>query len=215
MKKTLSWLFAAVFVLVGLQTQAQSFTGGLLAGVVTSQVNGDGYGGFHQLGWTAGVFGRIPSDTPSSFQMELKYSLFGAHSDAKEVELGMNPMSIRLHYVELPLLWHYRLSELNINGVSFDRLSLEIGLSADFLIKGQQSANNEDLFDNDSWLFFSVTGNAGAQFDITERLGVNLRVMHSLTPCRINPKVALFSFQHYYNFVLQATLVYTILPSRR
>lgn len=212
MKKNLILLLAVALLSFSyLKSHAQSFDGGLMAGVVTSQVDGDGYSGFHQIGWTAGVFGRIPTDGPSSWQMELKYSLFGAHSDVKEVDLGMNPMDIRLHYIELPVMFRYDLSKLNINGKSLDFISLEIGLSADFLVKGTQSANHENNFENPSWLFFSATGNAGVQFDINDRLGINLRSMYSLTPCRLHPEVPVFSFRHYYNFALQAMVVYTIL----
>lgn len=212
MKKTLMLLVAAVILsLCGLKVQAQSFDGGLMAGVVTSQIDGDGYSGFHQIGWTAGIFGRLPSEGPSSWQMELKYSLFGAHSDVKEVDLGMNPMDIRLHYIELPVLFRYDLSELNINGKSLDFITLELGLSGDFLIKGTQSANHENHFDNPSWLFFSVAGNLGVHFDINNSLGINIRSMYSLTPCRLHPEVPVFSFRHYYNFALQATVVYTII----
>jgi hypothetical protein len=213
MKKNLFLLLAAALLSLScLKSHAQSFDGGLMAGIVTSQIDGDGYSGFHQIGLTAGVFGRIPTDGPSSWQMELKYSLFGAHSDVKEVEdLGMNPMDIRLHYIELPIMFRYDLSRLNISGKSLDFITLEIGLSGDFLVKGTQSANHENHFDNPSWLFFSVTGNVGVQLDINDRLGINIRSMYSLTPCRLHPEVPVFSFRHYYNSVLQATLVYTIL----
>ncbi|MBR4147046.1 MAG: PorT family protein [Bacteroidales bacterium] len=216
MKKTFMLLAAAVLLsLFGLKTQAQSFDGGALAGVVTSQINGDGYAGFHQIGWTAGVFGRIPTEGPSSWQLELKYCLMGAHSDVKEVEYGLNPMDIRLHYIELPVMFRYDLSKFNVNGRSLDFITLEIGLSGDFLIRGTQSANYENNFDNPAWLFFSVTGNVGAQFDINDRLGINIRSMNSLTPCRLHPEVPLLSLRHYYNIALQATLTYTIIHSGR
>lgn len=212
MKKYLLLLVAAALLSFNcLKAHAQSFDGGVMAGVVTSQVDGDGYSGFHQIGWTAGVFGRIPTNGPSSWQMELKYSLFGAHSDAKEVEVGMNPMDIRLHYIELPIMFRYDLSKLNINGKSLDFITLELGLSGDFLVRGTQSANHENNFDNPAWLFLSATGNLGVQFDINDRFGINIRSMYSLTPCRLHPEVPVFSFRHYYNFALQATMVYTIL----
>lgn len=212
MKKTITLLIAAVILsLCGLKTQAQSIDGGVMAGVITSQINGDGYSGFHQIGWTAGVFGRIPTEGPTSWQLELKYSLLGAHSDVKEVEYGLNPMDIRLHYIELPFMFRYDLSKLNINGKPLDFITLEIGLSGDFLVRGTQSANHENNFDNPAWLFFSVTGNVGAQFDINEKLGINIRSMNSLTPCRLHPEVPVLSFRHYYNIALQATVVYTII----
>ena len=207
----------SVFLLsiIGFKGQAQSFDGGLIAGAITSQINGDGYAGYHQIGWTAGFFGRIPTKGPSSWQMELKYSLFGAHSSAEEVNYGLNPMSIRLHYVELPLMYRYNFSKLNINGKPLDFITLEIGVSGDFLIRGKQSANNEDFFDNSSWLFFSMTGNVGLQFDLSDHLGINIRSMNSITPCRLHPEAPLFSFNHCYNIVLQGTVVYTIKTAQR
>ena len=213
MKKTLSILLAMFFVFAGLRAQAQSFEGGVLLGVTTSQINGDGYGGFHQIGWTAGAIGRIPTDGPSSWQMELKYSLFGAHSDTKEVEAGMNPMNIRLHYVELPIMYRYRLSRYNINGFPLNFITLEVGLSGDFLVKNSQSANNESGFENPSWLFFSVTGNVGLQFDFGKHWGINIRSMNSITPCRWRPESPSIFYGHYYNIVLQAALTYTIKAS--
>lgn len=205
--------FAVLLSLAGGMLHAQSFDGGFIAGAVVSQIDGDSYSGFHQLGCTAGFFGRIPSDGPSSWQMELKYSLFGAHSDTKEVDYGMSPMSIRLHYVELPILFRYDLSEININGKPLNFITLELGLSSDFLIRGTQSADFEEQFDNPSWLFFSLTGNVGLQFDLNDRLGINIRGMRSITPCRFHPEVPVFSWYHYYNVVLQAALVYTFVHS--
>ena len=204
------FILLSLLLIICIRSHAQSFDGGLTAGVTTSQINGDGYAGYHQIGWTAGVFGRILIDGPSSWQMELKYSLFGAHSDAKELDYGLNPMSIRLHYVELPLMFRYGLSNLRINGKSLDFITLEMGLSGDFLIRGTQSANYENAFDNSAWLFFSVTGNVGMQFDLNNNLGINIRSMNSLTPCRLHPEAPVFSWYHYYNIVLQATVVYTI-----
>ena len=210
MKRIGTLLFAMILSLAGFKVYAQTFDAGLAAGVVASQINGDGYAGYHQIGWTAGVFGRIPTDGPSSWQLELKYSLFGAHSDSKELDYGLLPMKIRLHYIELPVMYRYDLSELIINGRTFDFITLEAGLSADFLVKNSQSANNDGGFENPSWLFFSVTGNLGIQFDINDRLGFNIRSMNSLTPCRWKPEIPGY-LNNYFNIVLEAKVVYTII----
>ncbi|MCR5644867.1 MAG: PorT family protein [Bacteroidales bacterium] len=203
------YLITLVLTWIGIGLHAQTFDGGLTVGAVTSQINGDGYAGFHQLGCTAGVFGRIPTEGHSSWQMELKYSLFGAHSSVDEVNYGLNPMSIRLHYLELPLLFRYNLGGLNINGKTLDFITFELGLSGDFLIRGTQSANFDANFDNKAWLFFSVTGNVGLQFDLNDHLGIDIRSMNSLTPCRLTPGAGSY-FLHSFNIALQATLVYTI-----
>jgi len=74
---------------------AQSFNAGLIVGPTFCQVDGDNYAGFHQLGFTAGAYANLPIDDYFSAQMELKYSLFGAHSSDKEVnEYGYNAYSI-------------------------------------------------------------------------------------------------------------------------
>ena len=213
MKQTNILILIIFLLIIGFKSHAQSFDGGLVAGGITSQINGDGYAGFHQIGYTAGVFGRIPTEGPSSWQMELKYSLLGAHSSADEENWGMEHMDIRLHYVELPLMFRYNLSGIHINGRTMDFITLELGLSGDFLIRGTQSAGFEDNFENDSWLFFSVTGNAGLQFDFSERWGLNVRSMNSLTPCRLTPGAGSY-FLHSFNIALQATVVYTIVHAR-
>lgn len=211
MKNIRILVLMTTLTLLGLIGHAQSFDGGLIAGAVTSQIDGDGYAGFHQLGCTGGFFGRIPTDGPSSWQLELKYSLYGAHSDSKEVEIGMNPMDIRLHYIEIPVLYRYDLSRFNVNGKALDFITLELGLSGDFLIRGTQSANFENNFDNDAWLPFSLTGDIGMQFDLNEHLGINVRSMNSIIPCRLHPEAPVISWYHYYNIALQATVVYTII----
>ena len=180
-----------------------------MAGAIASQINGDGYGGYHQIGWTAGVFGRIPSDGPSSWQLEIKYSLFGAHSSVDEIENGWAPMDIRLHYIEMPIMYRYSLSKLYINGKHLDFITFEIGLSGDFLIANTQEYEHDGGYENSSYLFCSVTGNLGFQFDINRQLGLNIRTMNSLTPCRLTPGAGSY-FLHWFNIVLQATVTYTI-----
>ena len=83
MKKLLfSFLFFFFFWGVKVAS-AQSFNSGLIAGATFSQVDGDNYAGYHQLGFTAGAYVNLPLDDYFSAQMELKYSLLGAHSSDK------------------------------------------------------------------------------------------------------------------------------------
>lgn len=215
MKRLARLLLAILLSAAGLTCRAQSFEGGLIGGVITSQINGDGYAGYHQIGWTGGVFGRIPSEGHSSWQLELKYSLLGARSSVEEIDFGYAPMDIRLHYVEMPITYRYNLGRFQVGELPLDFITLELGLSADFLARNRQSAYNDGGFDNPSWLFFSVTGNVGMQFELSDRLGINIRSMNSLTPCRWNPESPSIFYGHYYNIALQAGLTYTILAPTR
>lgn len=191
---------------------SQSFNGGLLAGVVTSQVQGDGYAGFHQFGYTAGAYVNLPSSETVSWQMELKYSLFGSHSDVKEEMAGQNYYNLRLHYVEMPLMFRYNLTNFHINGKSLDFITLEIGPGFDFLMRYKDETAYSPN-ENAPWLFFSVTGNVGVHVDVTDRLGFGVRSMNSITPIRLKGGVPMFVYGHYYNIALQAVLTYNIKAS--
>ena len=116
--------------------KAQSFNAGLIAGPTFCQVDGDHYAGFHQLGFTAGAYANLPLDDYFAVQMELKYSLLGAHSSDKEVnEYYYNPYSLRLHYAEIPLMLQYNLGVFRVSGRSLDFLTLEAGISADVRLR--------------------------------------------------------------------------------
>ena len=65
----------------------QSFNGGLIVGPTFCQVDGDRYFGYHKLGFTAGGYANLPVSDHFALQMELKYTLMGAHSSAEEADL--------------------------------------------------------------------------------------------------------------------------------
>lgn len=207
MKRLFIILILSFFM--GLKVEAQSFNGGILAGAVTSQVQGDRYSGFHQLGWTAGAYVNLPLSDNFTWQTELKYSLFGSHSSVEEVESGMNQYDLRLHYIEMPIMFRYNLERFNVGSRSLDFITLEIGPSLDFLMRFKDDTNTS-LNERAPWLFFSITGNIGIHFDLSERWGIGVRSMNSLTPIRIKGDVPLFSFGHYYNVALQAVVTYNL-----
>lgn len=207
-------VFALLFL--GSASYAQSFDGGLLAGGVISQVDGDHYAGYHHLGFTGGAYVALPLNDNFSLQTELKYSLFGAHSSVDEVEAGQNPYALNLHYVEMPVMARYNLGLLNINGKHLDFLALEAGVSFDFLMNNNESANNEPGLYTHRWRFFSMTANAGIHFNVNDRWGVGVRGMYSFLPIRIYvDNMDSNRVTHFYNKVWQATITYNILSPLR
>lgn len=208
MKKKIFFLIALFLFLVK-NIDAQSFNGGILAGAVTSQVNGDNYSGFHQLGWTAGAYVGLPLGENFNLRVELKYSLFGSHSDVKEELAGMNHYNLRLHYIEMPVMLRYKLGRFTVGGKSLDFISLELGPSLDFLMHYRDETNTSPN-ENAPWRFFSITGNLGIHFDLSEHWGIGVRSMNSLTPIRIKGDVPHLLFGHYYNIALQAVVTYNL-----
>ena len=206
--KRIRFIVAVIILLGSIQVKAQSFNAGIIAGATFCQVDGEEYAGFHQLGLTVGPYANLPFGDYLSGQMELKYSLFGAHSSDKEVrEYGYNPYSLRMHYVEIPLMLRYNLGVIHVNFIT-----LEAGASIDVLLKATENVmNGGPEVTTRRWSRISATANAGLHFDITKHLGIGARFMYSVAPCRFvgNPTPGWFRY-HYYNKVIQLTLTYNI-----
>lgn len=203
MKRLLIALIA--FLVLSGKASAQSFNAGVIAGATFCQVDGDTYAGFHQLGFTAGAYANLPFGNYLSGQMELKYSLLGAHSSHKEVsEYGYLPYSLRMHYVEIPLMLRFNLGVFRVNF-----LTLEAGASIDVLMRTTEDVNGDYQVTTRRWSRISATANAGVHFDITKHFGLGARFMYSVAPCRFTGNPGWF-FNQYYNKVIQITATYNI-----
>ena len=203
MKKILIVLVA--FLALFGKAHAQSFNAGVIAGATFCQVDGDSYAGFHQLGFTVGAYANLPFGNYLSGQMELKYSLLGAHSSHKEVsEYGYTPYSLRMHYVEIPLMLRFNLGVFRVNFIT-----LEAGASIDVLMKTTENVNGDYQVTTRRWSRISATANAGVHFDITKHFGLGARFMYSVAPCRFTGNPGWF-YNQYYNKVIQITATYNI-----
>lgn len=205
-----SLVFFAMLFFGAMTVSAQSFNSGLIAGATFSQVDGDHYAGFHQLGFTTGAYVNLPMDDYLSAQMELKYSLLGAHSSDKEVnEYYYNPYSLRLHYAEIPLMLRCNLGMFRVSGRPLDFITLEAGVSLDFRLKATEDVDADYQVTTNRWNFFSMTGNAGLHFAFNEHWGLGARFMYSVVPCRFTGNPGWF-YNQYYNKVVQFCVTYNI-----
>ena len=209
MKK--GFVFLLMLVVLGTTpVWAQSFNAGLIAGATFCQVDGDAYAGYHQLGFTAGAYANLPLEDHLSAQMELKYSLLGAHSSVKEVtEYYYNPYNLRLHYAEIPLMLRYDLGHFRVSGRLLDYVTLEAGVSLDFRLRATEDVNADYQVTTNRWNFFSMTGNGGIHFALTDHWGFGARFMYSVVPIRYTGNPGWF-FGQYYNKVVQFTMTYNI-----
>lgn len=208
MKKSIYLLILGFLSLFSFKATAQSFNAGLIVGPTFCQVDGDHYAGFHQLGFTAGAYANLPLDDFFAVQMELKYSLLGAHSSDKEVnEFYYNPYSLRLHYAEIPIMLQYNLGNFRVGGRPLDFLTLEAGVSADVRLKATEDVDADYQVTTSRWNLFSATANAGVHVAFNDHLGIGARFMYSAIPCRFSGNPGWF-YNQYYNKVVQITLTY-------
>ena len=211
MKRLYIILVFIVLSFVGMnKATAQSFNAGVIAGGVFSQVDGDSYAGYHQLGFTVGPYVNLPLSDYLSAQMELKYSLLGARSSIKEIEdYHYNPFNLRLHYAEVPLMLRSDFGWLRLGGRPMDFITLELGVSLDFRLRATEDVDGDYQITTQRWSFFSMTGNVGLHFAFSPHIGLGARWMYSLLPCRYNGDPR-WAFDHYYNKVWMLTLTYNI-----
>lgn len=104
------------------------FLGGLTLGLNASQVDGDGFSGFHSAGLNAGGLVYWFFTQEMALSMEFLYSQKGSHG----VRTSYSPYGgsyfakykMRLNYVEVPIVIHYLFQEKYMIGVgaSFNAL---------------------------------------------------------------------------------------------
>ena len=167
-------LLAILFLCVTAHSQA--FYGGFAIGGTTSQIDGDHNNGFHKVGLTGGAFVGMEINDIFDAQFEIKYIQKGSKSSADDPE----QFTIRLDYIELPLIASANLGFLSINGNKLDWISFEAGASVDVLAYTNQK-NNGANEDSNRWKRLCVNGILGAKFNVLEKkLQIGTRVITSI-----------------------------------
>lgn len=105
--KKITFLFLLSSIAFGVQAQ-NKFRAGLRAGLSTSQVAGDTYGGFNQYGFDGGATlnGRV--NDKWSAQFEILFVQKGSKFVGDAAKGDLRYYYMRLNYVEVPLLLQYK-----------------------------------------------------------------------------------------------------------
>lgn len=155
---------------------AQKFEGGILLGLVGSQVAGDLRGGYNKAGVNAGGWISLNISPKSSLQMELAYVQKGSREN-QDWERGIERTYImRLGYVELPFLYRYAYNE---------RIELETGIGLNFLVHQKESLGG-DVTTDSPFRSQNLCFLAGISVKINNRLRINFRTDNSLFSIRKN-----------------------------
>lgn len=184
---------------------AQKFGGGITIGGVGSQVAGDQYSGFNKAGLTGGVFVNLEVGKQSLLQMELAFTQKGARYNMSDddviVDNSRVPYLLRLSYLNLPLIYQYRIKNFMFEG----------GLNVDFLVGHYEEKNFAENTLND-WRFISFSSLFGIRYFIIEHFSVGLRTINSINSIRKNAvegNVKRYSNKYgAFNDVLQLSVFY-------
>ena len=191
-------------------TNAQDFKGGLVGGVLGSQIDGDLLGGYNKLGLTFGGWVARPISHNLLIHGQLKYMQKGKTKPA-DVDAGLSSETTRLHYLQLPVTVQYVLStDWFIEG------GLGLGYLYDYsFYEGGTKLNEDDYPIREDQLyngeFFFIVG---AGYNINDSWAVNLRFTNDILPfgdltdaVGTNPWIDLGSL---YNKTMELTLIYSI-----
>jgi hypothetical protein len=172
MKKIVFLIFMCV-PLIGL---AQRFNGGILAGGLVSQIDGDTWQGYHKFGYLAGGFVSLRLSPHSSFQLEMEYIQKGMRQGADTVTNTGNTYLTRLHYLEIPVLYQYTFAK---------RFQAEAGPAMDVLIGTYDEVNSLEVpYLTVPYRTVTLSGILGISCFITDHLKANFRFNYSLISIR-------------------------------
>jgi len=174
--QTVRILFIAILVFFLTNLKSQSFHGGIMAGLVGSQVAGDTYSGFNKAGLFLGGFVNWDFTKRSALQLELEYFQKGSRENPTE-DNDYDSYIFRANYVELPVLYHFKINWFTLfagpsAGVLFGYYEERLGIVI----------SDENDYDKPARITLQM--NAGFRFIIKEKFGFDFRYNFSLLNIR-------------------------------
>jgi hypothetical protein len=158
----------------------RNFKGGIVAGGVTSQISGDGLGGWDKFGITAGAWVRVPFSERTSATMSMKYINKGSRT--KPDTLNFNTFAYQLNYIEVPIWFSYAPSKKDL-----DKLLINFGPYAGYLFNQKIISNGFDYEVNPPFESIDIGLELGVSFWVTPKFCVSFMGSSSVLPTRPNP----------------------------
>jgi hypothetical protein len=151
----------------------QTFQAGILAGLNTSQIHGDNYWGWNQVGAVVGFFVSTNSENKVWYQMELQYSRKGSRKIANPEKNDYDVFELRLNYIEVPLLVRFNYRKLCFQG----------GLSGGVLFRVREWDDFGEIKARD-FRPWEVSFILGGGYKFSQRFYIDVRTTNSLAPVK-------------------------------
>lgn len=167
-----------VYCLLFTISQAQPFKAGLLAGLATSQVDGDGFAGYNKAGMFAGGFvsKKFSPESKWTGMFEITYIQKGSKK---------NPIyRVKLNYAEVPLLVKYDFIVSDSANGSRTNFGVLGGIAIGTLVKSEESDAFGVLTGGTPFQKVDVSYVLGLSYALTEHIGFEARIEYSLIPVR-------------------------------
>lgn len=153
-------------------SRAQSFKGGITAGIAPSQVAGDKLSGYNKLGFKVGIWTSYDLTKKSSLQLELDYITKGSQANPDKDQTYN--YKLHLSYIQMPLSYHYEL---------LPKFYLEGGLALGVIVSHYEEENRMEYVSN-NFNQFTASFIGGCSYQFSERFKLALVTNNDLTPLR-------------------------------
>jgi len=156
----------------------QAFKAGLSLGMTTSQISGDGLGGWDKFGIAGGAFVSAPLSSKNGFRIGFNYADKGSRT--KRDTLNFNTFAYRLRYIEVPVQYSFQNGPFTfLSGLYYGRLIRQDILSNTLTYDVIPAFRNYDI------------GIAlGAALQLGDHLFLEGRFSTSVIPTRPSPNFA-------------------------
>lgn len=187
-------------LLVNSVSYSQEFEGGIMAGLLGSQVAGDPSSGYNKLGGYFGLKVKRQITLKSAAQLEIYYIQKGARENPTE-ENGNFQYLLRINNIEIPILYIYTINK---------QLQIPVGIAYTYLLgTPDEEANFSSSVPNTPFNKHGATFILGINYVISERLSASFRTNNSILPIRPHASGSTRLFNHgQYSDALTIGLVY-------
>lgn len=166
------FIIAALFI-CSIPLFSQSFKGGIYAGLTASQVSGDSYAGFNRLGGLVGAYASLPISEKADVELNLLFIQKGSHHNPNADQGDYMQYSLRLNYVEIPIVFSFPLP-----GMFSGKLRGELGSSFAHLLSSTEYNSmgpvNPKLFSKSEYNFIT-----GLKYPLNAHLDVEFRYFNT------------------------------------
>jgi len=173
------WLLASVVC-------AQQFKVGVLAGISTTQVDGDTYAGYDKAGFLTGGFvtHKLSPENKWSASFEIIYIQKGSRKVPRPDKGDYADYKLKLNYAEVPLLLKYGFTISDSSGGQKIKFVLEGGIAIGALIHSAESDAFGPIPGGTPFQKMDYSVVLGLNYFISKHIGFHVRTEYSIMPVR-------------------------------
>lgn len=167
-------LLICSITLISLNSIAQDFKAGAIAGATFAQVDGDTYGGFNKIGIVGGLYVSRLITEHWAGQLEIVYKQKGSRHIPDYERDNYALYKLNLDYLEAPLLAKYEINNF----------LLEAGVAMGTLINSLEEDQNGSVNSTIPFRNFELSSIAGVSYPVYKNILLNLRWSYGITRAR-------------------------------